>query len=142
MRGLHFPKQQDSIPAIAADEGKKPLRLGLIIDIGKDPDAALAKVHELGMPTTQIFVDEFEMNLVDRLRQSLEKYQIEATSLVVGGPGKEVWDFYQGPLTIGLVPKATRAARIAHIKKASDFAKQCGILGRADALRIYSRKSE
>jgi len=38
-----------------------------------------------------------------------------------------VWDFYQGPLTIGLVPRETRAARIAHIKKASDFAKQCGI---------------
>jgi len=115
------------VQAIPADEGKKPLRLGLIIGIGKDPDAALAKVRELGLPTAQIFVDEFEMNLVDRLRQSLEKYQIEATSLVVGGPGKEVWDFYQGPLTIGLVPRATRAARIAHIKKASDFAKQCGI---------------
>src|SRR5437667_10880002 len=67
------------------------------------------------------------MDLVGRLRQALEKRQIEATSLVVGGPGKEVWDFYQGPLTIGLVPRETRAARIAHIKKASDFAKQCGI---------------
>ncbi len=116
-----------SIPPLAADEGKKPLRLGLIIGIGKDPDAALAKVHELGLPTSQIFVDEFETDLVGWLRQALEKYQIEATSLVVGGPGKEVWDFYQGPLTIGLAPKATRAARIAHIKKASDFAKQCGI---------------
>ena len=122
-----FSETARSIPAIAADEGKKPLRLGLIISIGKDPDAPLAKIHELGMPTAQIFVDEFEMNLVDRLRQSLEKYQIEATSLVVGGPGKEVWDFYQGPMTIGLVPRPTRAARIAHIKKASDFAKQCGI---------------
>ena len=38
-----------------------------------------------------------------------------------------MWDFYQGPLTIGLVPRSTRAARIAQIKKASDFAKQCGI---------------
>lgn len=116
-----------SIPPLAADEGKKPLRLGLIIDIGKDPDAALAKVHDLGLPTSQIFVDEFDGDLVKRLLESLQKYQIEPTSVVVGGPGKEVWDFYQGPLTIGLAPKATRAARIAHIKKASDFAKQCGI---------------
>ena len=115
------------IPAIAADEGKKPLRLGVIIRIGKDPDAALARVHELGFLTSQIFLDEVETNLVERLRYSLEKYQIEATSLVVGGPGKEVWDFDEGPLTIGLVPKATRTARIAHIKKASDFAKHCGI---------------
>ena len=67
------------------------------------------------------------MDLAGRLRQALEKHQIEPTSLVVGGPGKEVWDFYGGPLTIGLVPRETRAARIAHIKKASDFAKQCGI---------------
>lgn len=122
-----FPRTESRVPAISADQDKKPLRLGLIIDIAKDPDAALAKVHELGFPTSQIFVEEFGMDLVGRLRQALEKYQIEATSLVVGGPGKEVWDFYQGPLTIGLVPQSTRAARIAHIKKASDFAKQCGI---------------
>lgn len=114
-------------PRVAANEGKKPLRLGLIIGIGKDPDAAMAKVRDLGLPTSQVFVDEFEMDLVAKLRQALEKHQIEATSLVVGGPGKEVWDFYQGPLTIGLVPRETRAARIAHIKKASDFARQCGI---------------
>ena len=77
--------------------------------------------------TCQVFVDELEPGLVGRLRQALDKYGIEATSLVVGGPGKEVWDFYQGPLTIGLVPRETRDARVAHIKKASDFAKQCGI---------------
>src|SRR6201982_993089 len=112
---------------VAANEGKKPLRLGLIIGIGKDPDAAMAKVRDLGLPTSQVSVDEFEIELVGKLRQALEKHQIEATSLVVGGPGKEVWDFYHGPLTIGLVPRETRAARIAHIKKASDFAKQCGI---------------
>jgi L-ribulose-5-phosphate 3-epimerase len=114
-------------PALPANDGKKPLRLGLIIAIGKDPDAALAKVRDLGLPTAQIFVDEFEPGLVERLRQGLDKYGIEPTALVVGGPGKEVWDFYQGPLTIGLVPRETRAARIAHIKKASDLAKQCGI---------------
>src|SRR5256885_4506703 len=61
------------------------------------------------------------------LFRSLNQYQIEPTSLVVGGPGKEVWDFYGGPLTIGLVPRETRAARIAHMEKASDFAKVAGI---------------
>jgi len=112
---------------VASNEGRKPLRLGLIIGIGNDPDAAMAKVHDLGLPTCQVYVEDFQLEQVGRLRTALEKYSIEATSLVVGGPGKEVWDFYQGPLTIGLVPPETRAARIAHIKKASDFAKQCGI---------------
>ena len=114
-------------PIIGSNEGKKPLRLGLIIGISNDPDAAMAKVRDLGLSTAQIYVEEFHTGLDGRLRQALEKYQIEATSLVVGGPGKEVWDFYGGPLTIGIVPRETRATRIAHIKKASDFAKQCGI---------------
>jgi L-ribulose-5-phosphate 3-epimerase len=121
---LNLPQ---SAPSLAEDEGKKPLRLGLIIGIGKDPDGAIAKVRELGLPTCQAFADEFDPELATRLRQALDQYQIEPTSLVVGGPGKEVWDFYEGPLTIGLVPRGTREARIAHIKKASDFAKKCGI---------------
>jgi L-ribulose-5-phosphate 3-epimerase len=116
-----------SAQPVASNEGVKPLRLGLIIGVGKDPDAAMAKVQDLGLPTCQAFVDDFEPGLAERLRQALDKHGIEATSLVVGGPGKEIWDFYQGPLTIGLVPRETRAARIAHLKRASDFAKQCGI---------------
>lgn len=114
-------------PRVASNEGKKPLRLGLIIGIGSDPEAAMQKVHDLGLPTCQVYVDKVEPELAGRLRQALDKHGIEATSVVVGGPGKEVWDFYGGPLTIGLVPRETRAARIAHIKAASDFAKQCGI---------------
>jgi sugar phosphate isomerase/epimerase len=114
-------------PAIAANEGKTPLRLGLIIAVGNDPDSAMSKIHTLGLPTAQIFVDEFHPGLENRLTGALEKQHIEATSIVVGGPGKEVWDFYGGPLTIGVVPRETRAARVAHLKKASDFAKQCGI---------------
>ncbi|MGC1620994.1 MAG: TIM barrel protein, partial [Candidatus Acidiferrum sp.] len=109
------------------NEGKKPLRMGLIIGIGDDPDAAMAKVHSLGLPTCQAYAEKFEDGLAGKLTKALEKYGIEATSIVVGGPGKEVWDFYGGPMTIGLVPRETRAARIAQIKKASDFAKECGV---------------
>src|SRR5437660_10583877 len=114
-------------PAVGKDQSKRPLRLGLIISIGSDPDSAMAKVRSLELPTAQIFADGITEGLDTKLRKALEKHGIEATSVVVGGPGKEVWDFYEGPLTIGLVPRETRAARIAHIKKASDFAKQCGI---------------
>jgi sugar phosphate isomerase/epimerase len=117
---------QQMAPVIPSNQGKKPLRLGLIIAIGKDANAAITKVRDLGLPTCQAYVDEFEPKDATSLRQALDQHKIEATSFVVGGPGREVWDFYDGPLTIGLVPRDTRAARIAHLKKASDFAKQCG----------------
>ena len=103
------------------------MRLGLIIGVGKDPDGAIRKVHDLGVPTCQVGVDSFEPEMVARLRGALDHYRIEATSLVIGGPGPEEYDFYNGPLTIGFVPCEWRARRIEHAKKASDFAKQCGI---------------
>src|ERR1700687_165550 len=46
--------------ALPENEGKKPLRLGLILGIGRDPDAAMSKVRGLGLPTRQVFVDEIE----------------------------------------------------------------------------------
>jgi L-ribulose-5-phosphate 3-epimerase len=118
---------RQTAPVVSSNTGKKPLRLGLIIPTAKDPDVTMRKLVELGLFSAQLYVDDLELNHAASLRQSLDKYKIEATSLVVGGPGKEVWDFYDGPLTIGLVPRETRAARVALIKKASEFAKAAGI---------------
>ena len=60
-------------PTVAANEGKKPLRLGLILGIGKEPGAALAKVHDLGLPSCQVFVDEIEIQRAAQLRQADRK---------------------------------------------------------------------
>src|SRR5437588_12272001 len=87
----------------------------------------MAKVHDLGLPTCQVYVEDFTRGVSTRLLHALDRHDIEATSVVVGGPGREAWDFYDGPLTIGVVPRDTRAARIARMKQASDFAKGCGI---------------
>ncbi len=116
----------NSAPA-APDETRKPLRLGLIIGVGDDPESAIKKVYDLGLPTCQVGVDSFEPKLAHRLRAALDRYGIEATSLVIGGPGPEEYDFYRGPLTIGFVPLEWRSRRIEHAKKASDFAAQCGL---------------
>jgi L-ribulose-5-phosphate 3-epimerase len=113
--------------AASSPPSPKPLRLGLIIGVEKDPEAAISKVHDLGLPTAQVHLDDFAPEALASLRKALESYGVEATSLVVGGPGPEVYDFYHGPLTCGLVPRQYRAARLDRIKKASEFARQCGI---------------
>jgi sugar phosphate isomerase/epimerase len=108
-------------------ESEKGMRLGVIVHMGKDPEGALAKVHELGLPTCQAGISDYEPEMVTRLKNGLERYGIEATALNTAGPGPAVWDFDKGPLTIGLVPRQYRRARIDHFKRASDFAKKCGI---------------
>ena len=40
-------------PSGGVNEGRKPLRLGLILGVGEDPDSSMAKVHDLGLPTCQ-----------------------------------------------------------------------------------------
>jgi sugar phosphate isomerase/epimerase len=125
MNRRQFVQVAAALPAWAGTA--KPLRLGLIVNAGRDPESAIRTVSEFGLPTCQVSVSAFEPELAKRLREALERYSVEATSAVAGGPGEEVYDFYQGPLTIGLVPRATREARIARIQRTSDFAKQCGI---------------
>lgn len=119
-------------PGTAAKPGQsaetvKPMPLGIIIGVDKDADGAIRKVHDLGVPTCQVGAGTYGPEAAEKLQAALQRYGIEATALVVGGPGPEVYDFYHGPLTIGLVPRQYRAERIEHFKRASDFAKTLGI---------------
>ena len=98
------------------------MRLGVILGIPKDSDAAIQRVHDLGFPTCQVAVRDPGDEAAANLRRALDRYGVEATSAVCTGPGPEVYDFYQGPLTIGLVPRQYRDQRIARMKQISDFA--------------------
>lgn len=91
------------------------------------PDQAISKVKAFGLDSCQVAVGMAPKSLAAPLKAALDKYQIEATAAMTLGEGKLVWDFYHGPLTIGLVPRATRAARIDALKRASDLAKMCAI---------------
>jgi L-ribulose-5-phosphate 3-epimerase len=116
-----------------ASPGYKPFALGIIIGIGNDPEAAIAKVHSLEMPTCQLEIGYLDDNLLQRLGEALKKYNIVATALGTSGPGPDVYNFYDGPLTLGIVPPTYRAQRVEKIIQFSDYAKQLGI----PAVRIH-----
>lgn len=105
-------------------------RLGIVTAInGKStPDSSIARVQNLGFPTCQVGLGPApSLSMAGPLKDALAKYQIEATAVMTLGPGRMVWDFYDGPKTIGIVPPETRAARIQALKDASDVAAACGI---------------
>ncbi|MFL6463599.1 MAG: sugar phosphate isomerase/epimerase family protein [Bryobacteraceae bacterium] len=103
-------------------------RLGVVVSVTETtPDEAIAKVQAFGLPTCQVHVGTAPASLAAPLKEALAKYQVEATAVMTLGSGRFVWDFTEGPKTIGLVPPATRAARIGALKHASDLAKLCGI---------------
>src|SRR5215472_13027936 len=95
----------------AQSSPEKKMRLGIIIGIGKNPEAAIKRVHDLGFPTCQLTVGGASNSAVGPLRDALTRYGVEVTSAVATGPPPEVYDLYQGPMTIGFAPRQYREAR-------------------------------
>jgi L-ribulose-5-phosphate 3-epimerase len=114
-----------------AQRNLPPMALGLMIQPASGAEAAIARVKELGLSNCFLSLDgyigHFSPRLAHELGTLLEKYGIVATSVEVVGPGRLVWDFLDGPSTIGLVPRETRAARVDALRQTSNFAKMLDI---------------
>ena len=121
--------------APAAEEntagGSHAMPLGLLITPANGPKETIKRVHDLGFPTCffslDAYIGKFTPQLATQFKGLLAKYNVTCTTVEVVGPQPLVWDFMQGPTTIGLVPRATRAARVDALKQASDFAKLLGV---------------
>lgn len=109
----------------------KPMALGLLIKPFPDPEARIALVHELGLPTCFLSLDgylgKFTPALAKQMSDLLDKYQVVATTAEVVYPQPLKWNFLEGPSTIGIVPRATRTARMDALKQTSDFARLLNI---------------
>jgi sugar phosphate isomerase/epimerase len=105
----------------------RPFRLGMCVATGDDPEEAIARVHQLGLPTCHVYLGSSDDRAAAKLKAALARHQVEVTALMTLGPGEMVWDFIRGPSTLGLVPRQHRQARIDALKRASDFALRVGI---------------
>jgi sugar phosphate isomerase/epimerase len=103
------------------------MRLGLITNVSKDPDGKLKMIHDLGIPTCQAQTDDYSDQMYNALKAAIEMYGIEVTAINSSGGPPNVYTFYDGPLTIGVVPRKYRRQRIDNFKRASDFAKRLGV---------------
>jgi L-ribulose-5-phosphate 3-epimerase len=125
--GLH------PIPSFAEAEVPKlkPMALGLLISPYGAPEATIKRVRDMGFSNCFLSLDgyigKFTPDAAKQIGDLLTKYDVVATTVEVVGPQPLVWDFQQGPSTIGVVPTKYRAARIDALRQASDFAKQLSI---------------
>jgi sugar phosphate isomerase/epimerase len=106
------------------------LKLGVMASLPRGPEEALQEVHELGLPTCQVtcwLPELLNDKMAERLIAASERYGVEVTTIWVGGPGPAVWDFIEGPTTIGLVPERYRAERVAALQAGADFARRVGV---------------
>lgn len=105
------------------------MRLGVVTHVrrGEAPEVAVSRVKSLGFPTCQINIQGLKLSDAAPLQAALTRHGIEATAIMELGPGRMVWNFTEGPSTIGLVPPETRRARIDALKLAIDVGAAAGI---------------
>ncbi len=109
----------------------KPMALGLLVSPHGAPEEVIRRVHDLGFTNCFLSLDGyiggFTPAIASQMKALLAKYEVTATTVEVVGPPPLEWNFLRGPSTIGLVPPATRSARIDALRQVSDFAKLLGV---------------
>ncbi|OPZ08738.1 MAG: Xylose isomerase-like TIM barrel [candidate division BRC1 bacterium ADurb.BinA292] len=104
-------------------------RVGVITPL--PPEGPILRyVADFGLDTCQLCCWDSARYTPDRaatLVRELRATGVQVTSLWAGWPGPAVWNFTQGPATLGIVPRKYRAPRVAALKKAADFAARTGL---------------
>jgi sugar phosphate isomerase/epimerase len=105
------------------------LQLGIIVSLAEGPEAAIDRVAALGLPTCQVAAADHDLLTeanAERLRRAAAARGVAVTTIWTHCRSGQVWDFVDGPATIGLVPPATRASGVAALKRGADFAAWAG----------------
>lgn len=107
------------------------MKIGTFIYFDRDSfEKKISDLKQLGFDSFQLsswdpaqFTDD---NAAFILR-TIQKYDVEISAFWCGWTGPCVWDFYDGPVTIGLVPAVTRETRMNTLIAGGDFAKKFGV---------------
>ncbi len=104
------------------------LQIGVMLSARPTADEAMEKVADLGLTACQVhWSASGSLEAAQELRAAADNYGINIATLWAMPTGRMVWDFLQGPATIGLVPPATRSQRTAELIQAAQVAAAIGV---------------
>ena len=105
------------------------MTIGAMLSLENNIEEIFQELKALGLSHCQLggnsalYTDE----MAGRVKAAMKKEGVTITTFFAGWPGPKVWDFIEGPVTLGLVPPEYRFARVEEIIKTSDFAAKLGV---------------
>jgi len=106
------------------------MKIGVLVGFNDNVKDELQKVKDFGLDSCQL-VSWAPMAISEELcketREIADNLGIEISLFWCGYSGPEVWDYIDGPSTIGLVPQETRKTRTEELKRGIDIACWLGI---------------
>ena len=104
------------------------LMIGVMLHLHGDPAESVAKVKSLGLPSCQLgWPANTSLEVGQALQAAAQAADVTVTTLWAALPGPSVWNFTEGPSTIGLVPDEWRAERVEALQAAAVVAGKIGI---------------
>lgn len=103
--------------------------IGIFTSVGAGLGAGLETVVSLGVHTVQLHTPHGPDRAPDRVAQFKRQFAdagVQVTVVFAGFEGESYADIPTVQATVGLVPEATRAARLAETKEIADFAARLG----------------
>ena len=103
------------------------MRVGVLIELFRDTDidARFAELRSMGIESCQLVCWDREImdqENADKVNAAAEHHKVDITAFWCGWEGPRVWDFYDGQLTLGLVPEAFRFERVKMLQEGIRFA--------------------
>lgn len=103
------------------------MRIGVMVELFRDTDVdeKLGELRSMGMESCQLVCwDQELMNerIAGKVNAAADRHKVDITAFWCGWEGPKVWDFYDGQLTLGLVPEAFRFERMKMLEKGIAFA--------------------
>ena len=106
------------------------MRIGVTIGLNRDVDERFTELRAMGMDGCQLVSwDESLLtdDMAEMVNRAAKAHGVHISAFWCGWPGPVTWDFYEGQLTLGLVPAAYRFQRVQTLLKGSDFARKLGV---------------
>lgn len=108
------------------------MKIGTCISFSamEDMPSKLSTLRESGFDMCQLVAWDPSLWTAENaayLKKLIQDYGITVSAFWCGWEGPKVWDFYDGQITLGLVPPEYRQMRIQNLCDGADFAHRLGI---------------
>ncbi len=106
------------------------MRVGVFVVLDDRVEASFERLRVHGFGACQLCAWSERYMTEDYARRALDAAAasgVEITAFWCGWGGPAMWNFYDGPRTLGLIPAEYRADRVCTLKHGSDFARMLGV---------------
>ena len=104
--------------------------IGVIYQLKEALEIGADKLVELGLDCVQLQCftpDLLTRENAEKVKKAMDDAGIRISSFWAGWTGPKIWNFWEGPYTLGLVPEAYRFQRLQELMKGADFAEWLGV---------------